>query len=146
MKLMNYAYWQWAILMSVLIPSSVTDIKTQKISCRLIIGSLPCAVFLTALLSGVPLFFEYFARFYPGIAVLIVAHLAKGCIGYGDGLICLFLGSVLSLGSVLMIILLAFIFASLFGVIMMCFGKMRAKSRLPFVPFILFGVLICGFI
>jgi leader peptidase (prepilin peptidase)/N-methyltransferase len=143
---MNYTYWQWAILMAVLIPSSVTDIKTHKISCLLIIGSLPCTVMLDTLLNGVPHFFEYFARFYPGIAVLFVAHLAKECIGYGDGLICFFLGSVLNVGIVLMIIFLAFIFAALFGVIMMCFGKMKAKSKLPFVPFILLGVLICGFL
>ena len=143
---MNYTYWQWAILMAVLIPSSITDIKTRKISYWLIIGSLPCAVMLHTLLNGVPHFFEYFARFYPGIAILIVAHLTKECIGYGDGIICLFLGSVLNVGVVLIIILLAFIFAALFGAIMMCLGKMKAKSKLPFIPFILLGVLICGFL
>lgn len=143
---MNYTYWQWAILMAILIPSSILDLKTQKISCWLIIGSLPCAVLLNTLLFGVPLFFEYLARFYPGIALLLVAHFTKECIGYGDGLICLFLGSVLSLRYVIMIILIAFILAAIFGTIMMCLRKMKGKSRLPFVPFIMLGVLICGFI
>ncbi len=143
---MNYTYWQWAILMAILIPSSIFDLKTQKISCWFIIGILPCAAMLNTLLFGVPLFFEYLARFYPGIAILLVAHFTKECIGYGDGLICLFLGSILSLRFVLMIILTAFILAAIFGTIMMCLGKMKGKSRLPFVPFIMLGVLICGFI
>ena len=143
---MNYTCWQWAILMIVLIPSSVSDLKKQKISCWFIMAGLSCAFLAHILLYGVPHFFEYFARFYPGIGILVAAHLAKGCIGYGDGLICLFLGSVLNIGCILMIIMLAFVSAALFGAIMICFGKMKVKSRLPFVPFILLGVLICGFL
>ena len=143
---MRYQCWQWVILMVVLIPSSYSDIKKQEINPWLIAGVLPCAAMLGALFTGWEAVPEYFVRFFPGIVILFASHLTKGCIGAGDGLVCLFLGSVLPSECVILVILTAFISAALFGITMMCIGKMKAKSRLPFVPFILLGVLLCGFI
>ncbi len=143
---MNYDYRQWIILLIVLIPSSLYDIKRHKISLWFIAVNLPCGILLTALLSGMPSVSEYFVRFFPGIVILSVAYLAKGCIGAGDGLVCLFIGTVLKFGYVIMSIFFGFVLAAIFGLIMLCLGKYKTKTRFAFLPFLTLGVIICGFI
>ena len=141
---MNYAYWQWIILLIVLIPSSLYDIKRHKINLWFIAVNLPCGILLTALLSGMPPISEYFVRFFPGIVMLSVAYLAKECIGAGDGVVCLFIGSILKYGYVIMSIFYGFVIAAIFGLIMLCLGKYTTKTRFAFLPFLTLGVIICG--
>ena len=143
---MNYDYRQWIILLIVLIPSSLYDIIRHKINLWFIAVNLPIGIMLSALLYGMPTVSEYFVRFFPGIAILSVAYLAKGCIGAGDGIVCLFLGSVLNFEYVILSVFLGFLAAALFGLIMLSLRKYKTKSRFAFIPFLTVGVILCGII
>lgn len=140
---MNYSYLQWVILASVLIPSVIADIKERKVCLGLIVCGFAAGILYTAG-NGMPPFLEYFLRFLPGIAILTAAYLVKGCIGIGDGLMCIFLATLLETKYVFTAILAGFVIAAIAGICMMLLKKLNGKSKLPFIPFLTMGVVICG--
>ncbi len=142
---MNYSFLQWVILAAILVPSVITDIKECKICLGLIVAGMIVGIIYTCL-NGMPKFTEYFLRFFPGIAILTAAYLIKGCIGIGDGLICIFLATVLEPEYLYSSIAAGFILAAVIGVTLVIFKKKTGKSKLPFVPFLSAGVVICGII
>lgn len=143
---MNFEIWQWAILVIILTPSTILDIKKHEINLWLVTVGLLTGILLRTLLCGMPGLGHFIVPLIPGIIMIIVACLAKGCIGIGDGLMCLFLGSVLSFTAVIISIFSGFLVASAFGMIMLLFKKMNRKSEMPFIPFMYMGVIICGIV
>lgn len=145
-KFFNFEIWQWVILILILLPSSIIDIKRHEIIVWPILVGFPAGLLLRALLNGVLSVPGYFVQFLPGIAILITARLAKGCIGFGDGLMCIFIGSVLSVQYVISSIFVGFVLAALWGLYLLIVKKAGRKYQLPFMPFLFGGVLICGFL
>lgn len=143
---MNYKLWQWVLLALILTPSIYTDLKKREINPWLIVTGIPAGILLDFFLIGIPFSSEYFVRFLPGIAMLLAAWLFRGSIGIGDGIICLFLGSVLHINYVFSSMMLGFLFASLYGLILITVKKMNGKAQIPFVPFLSIGVVLCGII
>lgn len=141
---MKYEIWQWVILILFLVPSSIEDIRRHEICVWFISVGLMTGILLSALLNGLPFGLGYFAQFLPGIAILITACLTKGCIGKGDGLVCLFLGSIMSISFVVSSLILGFVMSSVYGLILIVMKKAKRETQLPFVPFLFMGVIICG--
>lgn len=141
---MKYEIWQWIILVFFLIPLSIEDIKKNEICVWFISVGLLTGILLSALLNGLPFGPGYFAQFLPGIAILITACLTKGCIGKGDGMVCLFLGSILPFSFVVSSLILGFVIAAVYGLILIVMKRAKRKTQLPFIPFLFMGVIICG--
>ena len=142
---MNYSYLQWTILVAVLVPSVITDLKERRVCSWLIVCGFAAGILNTAW-TGMPVICEYFLRFLPGIVILISAYLVKGCIGKGDGLMCIFLGSVIRVEYVLGALFYGFLIAALTSLVLVALKKVSGKTMLPFVPFLTLGVVICGII
>lgn len=142
---MNYSYQQWAILAWVLIPSIVTDIRKRQVCLWPIVIGVVAGNINTAC-NGMPQVYEYLLQFLPGAAILLTAYLTKGCIGKGDGWICIFLGSLLTFGQVLTAIFLGFLTAALLGSVLLIFRRASGKTKLAMVPFLSLGVVLTGFL
>lgn len=150
---MNYGIMQWVILLLVLLPSLVMDIREQRICSWLVACGFVCEfiyvlhtdiIIKNTAARDMSLIWEYFLRSFPGFAILITAYLGKGCIGEGDGLITVFIGILLGFKQTIAVVMLAFVFAAVFGLIMISIKRMNGKSRMPFIPFLTMGVIACG--
>jgi len=73
----------------------------------------------------------------PGLFLLIVGHLTKEQIGYGDAFLVLALGMWMTDIQILLILIVGMIFSIVFAV---CFRK----KELPFVPFLTAAYLTLG--
>ena len=142
---MKFDYIQWAILLAVFVPTVIMDIKELKICLWPVFCGIAAGI-LNTVFTGMPTISEYLLRFLPGIAILTWAYLTKGCMGKGDGLMLLFLGSVVELKYVFSAMLAGFILAALYGLVKMALKKATGKTKLPFIPFLFAGVSICGFL
>ncbi|MCR4960136.1 MAG: prepilin peptidase [Lachnospiraceae bacterium] len=142
---MNFSYLQWTILATVLVPAVITDIRERGVCSWLIVCGIIAGILNTAF-NGMSSIWEYFLRFVPGIVILISAYLAKGCVGKGDGYMCIFLGSVLRTQYVLTALFFGFLFAAVTGIVLVVFKKISAKTMMPFIPFLALGVFVCGFL
>lgn len=65
--------------------------------------------------------------------------------GLGDAWLVLLLGLVLGWPRILLALFLAFFIGSVYGIILILFGKYTMKSCLPFAPFLVIGTLIALF-
>ena len=141
---MNYQNWQWALLVLIIVPSIYADLKKREINFWLVAAGIPAGILLNVFKIGITPLSEYFVRFLPGIAILLAGILLKGSIGLGDGIICIFLGSILTFEETVSSIIYGFIIAAVFGIYLLMTKKVTKKYKLPFVPFLAMGVMICG--
>ena len=73
----------------------------------------------------------------PGVLCLLTGWITREAIGYGDGFLLCAMGMYLPLEKVVMIIMLASIFAGIVGLLLIIFKKAKRGDQLPFVPFLL---------
>lgn len=78
----------------------------------------------------------------PGGIMLMLSALTKQ-IGAGDGIIVLILGLVTGLQHCILALNIALFLGALFSGAGMVLRKLRPSARIPFVPFLLGGELIC---
>lgn len=95
-------------------------------------------------------FHSFIWRLIPGSAVLLLGFLTKEKIGYGDGLVMLSIGEWLGMIPALTVFSIGIIGCGTVAVIIILFHKLNRKSidlniNIPFVPFILFGWVVCGY-
>lgn len=137
---------EWIINGIMLAFCSIQDIREKEISLwkLKIYGILAAAVSLWKLFSPEEdlkiLICRLLTGLLPGIFLLILAKITRESIGYGDGLILLFIG--LSLGfweciSIFFTGLLGVFLAAL--LILLFFGRKRGLE-IPFIPFLLTGL------
>ena len=86
--------------------------------------------------------FTFLYSFLPGIVLLLLGKLSKGAIGYGDGIVVLTLGLFCKGNELLMILLLALVFAGVVGLVLLVVFKKKGKYEIPFVPFLFLGWII----
>lgn len=77
-----------------------------------------------------------------GLMILIIAKITREAIGYGDGLIFIYLGLSLGIGKVMLILLMTVGLISLSGLIMILPGKVNKKTRWPMIPWIFASVML----
>lgn len=128
-------------MMLILLIAGIYDIKNKAISVPILI-----AAGITALICGIcqfyyglPIYSEICSLF-PGAVVLALAYLTKEQIGYGDGLIILFLGPVFGLFNVIVGLCAALMISALLSAGLMIFKKAGKKEKLPFLPFLTAGM------
>lgn len=140
---MNYSILQWIILLIAFIPMSISDIRNKKISIWFVVCVGIAGILITSLYD-MPPFSELIIRFLPGFVLLLVAYLTKECIGKGDGIMCIALGAILKPGQLVASIFYGFILSAIVGLFLIVTRKASRKTRLPFIPFLFGGIIICG--
>lgn len=141
----NYSVWQWLFVLAVLTFESVSDIRSQHIYTKPLIGATLAALLLRALLvdSGIR---EFICNLVPGVIWMLVSIPLKKYIGAGDGLTCLFLGSLLGYRMMLSGLYPAFILAAAVSIFLLATGLGKRDTKLPFVPFLELGAVAAGFL
>lgn len=119
------------------------DIRERRVSNRMIIVMAAAGLVLAA----VPLSAEAFIRAVicaavTGAAAFLTMKLSKGGLGTGD--VFVLAASGLYIGGISM---LAVVFVSLAALFLFCVGglllkKLNMKSKLPYIPFLLIGVIV----
>lgn len=123
---------------------SYEDIRNQKISTYLLLGSLGLAVFYLIAAREFA-WWEYLTGACVGILIIFLGKTGDE-IGMGDGVLITVLGVLLGVRQQIAVLLLAGILCALTAVVLLAAGKVGRKSKLPFVPFLFcsFCMLLCG--
>lgn len=137
---------EWAINMIMLAFCSIQDIREKKISLwkLKIYGLFSAAVCIQKLLSpddrSVLLVCQFLTGLIPGVFLLLFAKITKEAVGYGDGLILVFIGLSLGFWECLGIFFAGLLGAFLAAVAaVLLFGGKRGLE-IPFLPFLFTGM------
>lgn len=84
---------------------------------------------------------EMIWRFIPGAVMFIISLVAHNSLGTGDAVIVLATGYILGAWVNLYMLLLGSVMGGVYGLVMLVLKKMNRNDSLPFVPFLLFGLI-----
>lgn len=140
---LGYEIWQWTLILGLLIPESLYDIKYKKIHPAVTVSFILFAQILYGF-SKASSILDCIFNLLPGILVIILAFAFKESMGLGDGLIVLFIGSVCGYKNAFFILVIAFVLAALAGLALLISKKGTRKSKMPFLPFLLLASVLCG--
>lgn len=123
------------IVLLFLLLCSLTDVRTKKISLRLLIGMSVAMICLRLLQQDFKIVSTAGGLFCGGIFCLI-SRFTGEAIGYGDSWIILLLGLYLGFEKQLTLLMIAFLCAGLFALIGLLRQKWSQTASIPFVPFL----------
>jgi len=120
------------------------DIKRRSISGKvfLVFG---LAGILVNLYTRRPAFM-WITGLLTGAVVLLFGRLSEEEIGYGDGLTLLVTGLFLDWKETMGLFLVALFLCGVFGMVLLGFGRVKRRAKLPFLPFLAAGFWIEMFI
>lgn len=81
----------------------------------------------------------------PGAFMIVLSFMTEGKIGMGDGVLILGIGIGLGLEKTAYLLMGALIAGCIFSGILLVFKKAGKNTRIPFVPFITFGLGVMAF-
>lgn len=141
----NYYIWQWILLFIILIPACIQDIKEKSVSVLITSVGLGAGLIINLVLhtDKIP---RLLLCIIPGLFLLACAKITHEAIGYGDGLIMLAIGNIVGLVSSTKILFSALLIAGFYSIGLMAVKKAGKETVVPFVPFLLLGVLGIGVI
>lgn len=141
----NYYIWQWILLFIILIPACIQDIKEKSVSVLITSVGLGAGLIINLVLhtDKIP---RLLLCIIPGLFLLACARITHEAIGYGDGLIMLAIGNIVGLVSSTKILFSALLIAGFYSIGLMAVKKAGKETVVPFVPFLLLGVLGIGVI
>lgn len=141
----NYYIWQWILLFIILIPACIQDIKEKSVSVLITSVGLGAGLIINLVLhtDKIP---RLLLCIIPGLFLLACARITHEAIGYGDGLIMLAIGNIVGLVSSTKILFSALLIAGFYSIGLMAVKKVGKETVVPFVPFLLLGVLGIGVI
>lgn len=123
------------VVLIFLLLCSVSDIRTKRISTKVLIGmSLVLVVF--RLLADYKTIVAAVYGMGIGVIFLLISRFTKEAIGYGDSWIILLLGGYLGGEKLLLLITIAFFFAGLVSLAGFVWKKWSRKYTIPFIPFL----------
>jgi leader peptidase (prepilin peptidase)/N-methyltransferase len=129
--------YQKLLTVVILILCSFTDIRSRRINRRVLAAY---GIFIVAgHRAG-----SWMAGMIPGAFCLVVSLLSHQAIGYGDSILILLLGLSVGLSDCLSVLFTAFFSAGITGILLLVLRRKSRKYELPFVPFLLLGMLISG--
>ena len=117
-----------------LIMYSLQDLRKKQISEKGLIG-FGIIGMIYAVVSKSQ-FFSILTGILPGCILLLFGWMTKQAIGYGDGILLLFMGLFLSGRDILVLLGMALCLSSFFVVVLFFIGKLKKRRTLPFVPFL----------
>jgi len=141
----NLELWQWLILMAVLLPMAIKDIKYKKINGYICLVMIMVS-FLIRIKVKQETDFTILLDLIPGVLMYVLSKLSPKSIGEGDALVLIFIGSVVGYQKELEFLIISVFMAGLIALILFVLKKVDKDTRLPFVPFLSMGVLAGGFL
>ena len=134
-------------VLAMMLVCSITDIRKQEIPAWEL-----CAFFA---LSAVGCILQFLGgdtdvvmmalSLLPGVLILLLSFITREGIGYGDGLVALFLGPALGLKCTGTGLILAFFASSVFSAVLLFTKRAGRNHRIPFVPFMTLGMGVMMF-
>lgn len=143
-KVGEYSLLQWIVLLIILVIACIQDIRSKYIHVNVFVLAIVFAIAFNA--SRPFVFRSLFFGLLPGLILIIISFTTKEAVGYGDGMMFLYIGSVLGIDRTALIFILSFFASSLVSLILLILKKAGRKEKIPFIPFILFGVCVSGFV
>ncbi|MBP5453841.1 MAG: prepilin peptidase [Lachnospiraceae bacterium] len=141
----NLEIWQWLLLLSVLLPMAVKDIKYKKIN-----GYICLVMIMVSFLIRVKIKqdanFTILLDLIPGLLMYVLSKLSPRSIGEGDALVLIFIGSVVGYMKEMQFLIISVFLAGLIALILFVLNIVDRDTKLPFVPFLSVGVLAGGFL
>lgn len=139
----NLELWQWIMLLLILLPATIVDIKLKRINVYL------CLVAMLAVLAFRTLVIEekdvvIIADLIPGVVMLFISFLSGEKIGYGDGIMLTYIGCVMGWKGALTALFVSLFASAVISVILLLLKKADRKTEIPFVPFISIGAIAGG--
>lgn len=130
------------IILTVLGIISFRDIKEKEIPMWLIwcCGALSLGRVIYLLTTGAFSPLEMLISLLPGALLLLTAYITRGGVGYGDGLLALGIGPAVGPAVLAAGLGIAVMASGLFSGVLLILKKAGRKTRIPFVPFVAFGV------
>lgn len=139
----------WIVLLF-LVAGTVFDLKDKCIPKIYLFIWGGCAilyiVFLSVIKKEADSVVNALIGIIPGVIGLFLAFVTKEQIGFGDGWVISLAGLFLGIKSVLCIVFSAFAFLTVVAMILLINRRVKGKSAIPFVPFLLIGQItfLCG--
>ena len=133
------------MLLTVLLPMAVKDIKYRKIN-----GYICLVMIMVSFLIRVKIKhdadFTILLDLIPGALMYVLSKLSPRSIGEGDALVLIFIGSVVGYMKEMQFLIISVFLAGLIALILFALKKVDRDTKLPFVPFLSVGVLAGGFL
>ena len=133
------------MLLTVLLPMAVKDIKDRKIN-----GYICLVMIMVSFLIRVKIKqdadFTILLDLIPGVLMYVLSKLSPRSIGEGDALVLIFIGSVVGYMKEMQFLIISVFLAGLIALILFALKKVDRDTKLPFVPFLSVGVLAGGFL
>lgn len=81
-----------------------------------------------------------------GSIFLLMSRVTHQQIGTGDGILLIIAGGYLGIFSFIEFVMYAFFIAALAAIVLLCIRKMDRKRKMPLIPFLFAGFLLCEWI
>ncbi len=130
-----------SILVIYLIVMAIWDLVTGHISMRISFGtSVVLLVFrVVSVQRNEVSWIMAFSGVIVGIGLILLAKLSRGGIGAGDGVVFVVTGLVLEMWENVILLFMSLWIVGILGAILLVIRRVRRKTLIPFVPFILLG-------
>lgn len=135
---------RWLVgYMVILVALSVFDIRKKEIPMWgiCLLGMVSLGYLITG--SGI-IFYDAIMGCVPGMLLIILALLTKEKVGYGDGLVLLFIGLALGFELSMYMLMLALFLNCVMCGALFALHKVGKQTPIPFVPFLTIGMGIVG--
>jgi leader peptidase (prepilin peptidase)/N-methyltransferase len=140
--------YQKLLTVAVLVLCSITDIRCRRIERRILAayGMFIVAGHLVGNKEGgiILIMEDWMAGMIPGVFCMVISLLSHQALGYGDSILITLCGLSIGLSDCLSILFTAFFCAGIVGLQMLVMRRKSRKYELPFVPFLLLGMLLSG--
>ena len=129
------------LVMLFLIFESVIDIKKREISITASVIISLIAVLLIVFAKDIHILSMVFGL-CEGILLMILSHVSKEQIGFGDGIILCATGLILGWKDNLTMFFFSCLICALFSICLMTIKKADKRTKIPFVPFMVPGFIL----
>jgi len=119
--------------------SACHDFKTYKIPIWLLVIATMATLSIRVIYEGD--WWVYMAGLLLGGVFLLISKVTAEAFGYGDSALIMILGMLVGIWQVILVLIIAFATAAIFGAIVLIKKGMSKKQRFPFSPFLLIGFL-----
>ena len=139
----NLEIWQWILLFTVLMPMTIKDFRTKKINGYLCVATILAAIAIRVYVMGEN-DISILIDLIPGTIMYVFSLVSKKCIGKGDALVLLFIGSVMGYYHEMAALMVSVILTGILSLIMLVIKKADRDTEIPFVPFLSIGAIAGG--
>ena len=126
------------VLLGTLGVHSIEDIRQRKITVTITLFSGILGIFLHILFQNRSIY-EMMLGAVPGMFILALGYVTEVKIGMGDGAVFMLTGLYLGIWENLILMLLTFFLAGIWGLFLFTAGRKKKTECMPLIPFLFLG-------